>query len=76
MDLGSRSSLDHMTISDDSICGDEKAAAARKLFSADVESFNCNSGRFYAANQLGEIVLGWSGGDQQEKKYKAEDFHF
>jgi len=46
-----------VTISDDAIGFDEETAAARQFFIARVESLDCDSGRFNAANQFGKKIL-------------------
>ena len=49
--------LDYVAISHDAIYVDEKTAAARKLFSAHVECFDGDCGRFDSPHQIGKLIL-------------------
>src|SRR5260221_3456614 len=74
MDLSAIGAFNHVPVCYDPIDVDEKAAAARKLFAACVEGFNCYRGRFDPADQFGKLILRerWRRRDYKQSEY-AED---
>ena len=57
MNFGAVRIVDDVAIGDDAIGINEETAAAREFFTARIEGFDRDRGRFDAANELGQQVL-------------------